>query len=86
MAIIKECNYISVPLRRANGREVIEPKQINGEYKVFINESLVLLSLIFILRPLASLKIMRNWAFWGFTIISLIFLIVWGIELTMKLF
>lgn len=84
MAIVKDCRYISVPLKRINGREVSEPVKFNGELKVYINESLVLISLILILKVFYSLKVLRGWAFKGFTIISLTILIIWGINLITK--
>ena len=84
MAIVKECKYISVPLKRINGREVLEPKKFDGDFKVFINESLVLISLILILKVFYSLKVLRSWAFKGFTIISLTILTIWGIYLITK--
>ena len=84
MAIVKDCRYISVPLKRINGREVLEPVKFNGEFKVFINESLVLICLILILKVFYSLKVLRGWAFKGFAIISLTILIIWGINLITK--
>ena len=84
MAIVKECRYISVPLKRINGREVLEPKRLNGDLKVYINESLVLICLILILKVFYSLKVLRGWAFKGFAIISLTILIIWGIYLITK--
>lgn len=65
MAIVKDCRYVSVPLKRINGREVLEPKKFNGDLKVFINESLVLISLILILKVFLFFKGAERLGFQG---------------------